>query len=567
MLEKPLQQKLLKINSYIHFALPAIIVIYLTRAFRYLKSPFYSPDAENYYLPYAKKFLSMGLPFIFQKDSLKLSIGTYVWPAILGAESSIIRYTNLSLGVLMIILIYDTGRQLHSKTAGIISSFLFAMSPIIIFWIPSLLSESPFIFFSLLFIWSMIKSAKGSKGCLLLSAFALTSSIFIRPVWLYPSLLFFPVFVMLFIFIKNQERRKVLARSIIILTLGLLLPLSFIMRNQIQYRAPILATSSGTALFYGTNPFTGGYEPPIINLHYGVGFYKSSKIESLDFIDSDKNLTSVAKSHLTQMNLMDFFHWALKKFSWFNFLTPLEASPKVSFIRILEFSLSLLGFLWAMREKKHLLTILGCAYILQAGQTIPALYNIRYSAGNLEPLLILLTPIGLAALLDSYKKNLTTFLAYSFLACAIFATGAYAHYALLPKILFPQDMAYHVLYETSPLSPLVDGKVTFDLPKISPYYPPNTFLRLDFVGTNDAIKGCKDSSAKVGAQKIGFDFNNHQGNTVYIGALTSADTLIPEDKTTLIIQSNCLKPDGVKITKASYIEADVEKYWDERFRE
>ncbi|NOT77546.1 MAG: hypothetical protein HOP07_00930 [Bacteriovoracaceae bacterium] len=82
------------------------------------------------------------------------------------------------------------------------------------------------------------------------------------------------------------------------------------------------------------------------------------------------------------MPLKDLAHWVLSKFSWFSFLTPLETNLKIEIIRALEFSLSLFGFIWAIREKIYLIIALGFAYILQSGQVIPALYNVLYSAGK-----------------------------------------------------------------------------------------------------------------------------------------------------------------------------------------
>lgn len=326
-------------------------MIYLMRSIRYFRSPFFSPDAENYYLPFAKKFLTIGPSLIFQKDSLKLSVGTYIWPAILGADPLVIRLTNLALGILMVILVYDIGRLLHSKYAGLLSSFLFAMSPIIIIWIPSLLGEPPFIFFSLLFIWSTILIAQNKLWPIPLCAFALTSSILIRPVWLYPSILFLPIFFIALIFFRLKEQKKSLLYVILSLMLGLTLPFMYIAHNKLKHNLPAIAAGSGTTLFYGTNLFTGGYEPPIINLQYGVGSYTSPELEKLDFIDADKKLVTASKEQLKQMPLKDFVYWVVTKFSWYSFLTPLDTNLKMAIIRALEFSLALLAFIWAIREK------------------------------------------------------------------------------------------------------------------------------------------------------------------------------------------------------------------------
>lgn len=565
MQKQSLQQRLLNINPYAGYFLIPIIGIYLLRALRYLRSPFFSPDAENYYLPFAKKFLTIGPSLIFQKDSLKLSLGTYIWPAIFGADPSIIRYANLILGVFMVVLVYDISRLLHSKYAGLLSSFLFAMSPIIIFWIPSLLSEPPFIFFSLLFIWSLIKVTQKKSWSIPLCSFALTSSIFIRPVWLYPSILFLPVFALSFVFMKQQEQRKTTSRVILTIIIGLILPFMFIVRNQLKYNLPGIATGSGTTLFYGTNLFTGGYEPPIINLQYGIGSYSSPELEKLDFIESDKKLASVSKEHLRQMPIKDLVYWVITKFSWFSFLTPLETNFKMALIRALEFSLSLLGFIWAIREKKYLIITLGCAYILQTGQTIPALYNVRYSAGNLEPLLILLAPIGLVALLSSFKSNFISFIFYSFFSFTILLLALYAHFTLLPKIIFPKNMPYKVLYETKvPLS-LNPGNITYSIPKISPIFALNTFIKIELAPVDKNILDCKDSFAAIENRRIGFDFKNMQENTVYIGAVSSTDNLIPDSPSTLTITSDCLELNKVQITKISYIEAMMEKYWNPTF--
>lgn len=306
MRKQTLKQWLLKINQHFGYFLFSIIVIYLLKAIRFLRNPLPSPDAENYYIPFAKKLLAIGPSLIFQKDSLKLTPGTYIWPAFLGADPSIIRHTNFFLGILMVLLIYDIGKQLHSKYAGLLSSLSFALSSLIIFWIPSLLSEPPFIFFSLLFIWSLIKVTQFKRWPVVLCAFALTCSIFIRPVWLYPSIIFLPIFLISLVFFKLPDQRKTLLRVILTLILGLTLPLMFIIHNQLKYKLPAIAVGSGTTLYYGTNLFTGGYEPPILNLQYGVGSYASPELEKFDFIESDKKLVIASKEQLKQMPIKDF---------------------------------------------------------------------------------------------------------------------------------------------------------------------------------------------------------------------------------------------------------------------
>lgn len=561
-----IQKFLNSVEANYHYYLVMIICMYLYKSIRYFRSPFFSPDAENYYLPFARKLIDIGPSFIFEKNSLVISPGTYIWPALFGGNATIIRPANLILGVFMILLIVDIGRLLYSKLTGLISGFLFAISPIVIVWIPSLLSEPPFIFFTLLFIWSMIKISQKQTSYIFLCAFSLSSSILIRPVWLYPSILLLLTAPMVFFFLIEVESKIVLKNILLTIALGLVLPVSFIFHNQINYQLPALATGSGNAIFLGTNIFTGGYEPPIINLNYNVGKFFPTEFNKYDFIEFDKKLISVSKEMLKQMPIKDFFYWAVSKLSWFSFFSPLDASFKTSILRMLEFSLSLTGFIWSIREKKFAIMTLGFAYILQTGQAIPALYNIRYSAGNLEPILILLTPIGLIALFTSFQKNKKSFTFFGLFTILIFILATFAYFTLLPKIVFPKNMDYKILYENSSRTNEKLSTWTMNIPKITTDSPFNTFIKIELARDIKEFKKCSPLMFTLSESKTSLIsdlttvHSDNKNNVVIMGATTFSNTLIPESDTTLSISSEkCFITNEIR--RISYVEASVSKYW------
>ena len=564
---KKISNQLNELQRYYYLLLLPSILIYLARSIRYIKTPFQSSDAEQVYLPLARKLLQTGPSLFFEKASLATSPGTYIWPAIFHANPTSIRIASMILGIFILLFIYQIGKELHSQLAGLIASFLFAISPTLIVWIPSLLSEPTYIFFSIIFLWSLIKIAKGHKWAVFTAALSLTISIFIRPVWLYPAILFLAFFFLFARLLKNQK--QVFNCFSIAFLLGLLLPLAFITRNQIQYKLPSISVGTGAVLLYGTNPFTGGFEPPLMNLSYGLGIQNNPELDGpQNFILRNQKLMDVSKAQLKNMTLKEFTTFIVKKVSWFMFFTPLESSYKAAFLRAIEIALSLFTFIWGLKNRNYLIILIASIVAIQIGQSTLALYNIRYSSGNLEPLIIILSAVGAALLIKEFLGDFVKFCKDFFLCLTLTVLGIFLHYNVLPKTYYPSSIPFHTLFEKNIENTANEHIVELDIEKLSPIMAANTFIKINFSSKTKLID-CKNNFIYFKSSfthrnniKQPVDFREiNDKSELFIGAISPSLEGLFKESGKLVIETGCQLNGQVSIPKISIIESNLDKFW------
>ncbi|RME59231.1 hypothetical protein D6779_04815, partial [Candidatus Parcubacteria bacterium] len=164
-------------------ALLAAVSCFLVSAALHLHTPA-SPDVVNHYLPLAHDVLDHGVSVLWSEKSLFVLPGTYLWPAILGADLDRICVVNLLLGALCVLIMFALGKELHSTPAGMVAAFMFAIFPYFHLYFPTGLSEPPFYFFTLVWIWCMGRTLmRYEKIMVYIGAAALACSILIRGVW------------------------------------------------------------------------------------------------------------------------------------------------------------------------------------------------------------------------------------------------------------------------------------------------------------------------------------------------------------------------------------------------
>lgn len=441
-----LNEKISAFRKFIiqHAYLVAILLIifnYSSRAIRYLKNPFYSPDVQNFYLPYAKKLIDTGPSFFLEKNSLIISPGSYLFHTFLGGNLDLIRLGGFIIGIILIFLLIGIGRNLGSLKSGFLAATLYSFSPSLIFWIPTALSEPFFLlnFFTFLYLFT-----KQSINSFLYASIPLSLSIFIRPVWLYPS--FFLILFLLIAYIVTKN--IVFKKSLLTFSLALLLPLIFIVRNKIVFNLPAISSGSGTTLFQGTNPYTGGFEPPTLGLSYKLGFKDPNEIsKSSDFIEYNSKLSRVAKNFILDRSPDELFSFLAYKTSWNIFLTPLDSSFKGAIYRSILFSFSLFFILVNFKNLNSTTATLALMLLLQIGQSSLALYNSRYSAANIEPLFIVITSLGISFFIQKTfdSKQISLFLKHLSVVVVFFSIGIFSHFYFFPKPLIPKNIKIKTL--------------------------------------------------------------------------------------------------------------------------
>jgi len=370
--------------------LSLIVLIYLFHAIYYI-DPTLTPDAETAYFPYAKKIVDGKFEFLLHIDSILIAPVSYLWPALFGGTVLSIKYGNLISGVLMVVFTYGIGRRLHSHTAGLMAAFLFAGSPLLVRWVPTVLSEPPFYLFTLMWVWALGEVFAGNKWAIPLASIALGLSILTRTVWFYPSFVFL-FLAIIWLYYKPED--KLIAKNLILAQLfGLLLPIAIIIKNTILFSVPAISMGSGISLYLGTNIMTGGFEPPHLGLTYASGPETTSLLGS-------KEHMLVAMEFLKDRSFFELFEWFYQKISWNLLFSPLN-HILIGYFRAIELALAIVGLWWGVKNKSVYIIAIGGALILQLLQTSLVLYNVRYSTDNIELLLIPLVAVGVTVVYNS----------------------------------------------------------------------------------------------------------------------------------------------------------------------
>lgn len=556
----------------------AIILVYLYRVTKHFDVPI-ATDAALVYLPYAKIILAQGFGFLLQPESTIVSPIAYLWPALFGGNIVVVKYVNLIAGILMLMLTYGIGKQLHSNVAGFVAAFLFAASPFLISRIPTALSEPPFFLFTLIWFWSLGEIFAGKKWAIIIAAIALNLSILTRGIWFYPAILFLVITVcwgLLKIVDKTITIRLALA-----LALGLVFPILAIIKNIIFFGLPAIDAGGGGALFFGTNLMTNGFEAPLLGLTYEYGL-------NPDIIQRNSDHALVALQFLRERSFFGFFDWYFTKISWITLFTTLDAPIKYSVLRAVELAMAAIGFLWGIRQKNALILIMGLGVFIQIFQTAFALYNIRYSTDNLELLLIPLAALGFVLILSLEKENINKIEnnkkpIFSLNLTSLRVVGLILLLTLLilinlrltPVINLPSHVPISVLYENKNLLKIdsnlfineirktTDYSVDINVPKlILPEGSMNALWEINMSILPKAGDQCdraslnyiSDLSSNIDSRAVSFKiYDNGQMHKYLLGTANSNASLFPFVPGKLVLKFNCQTDVIIKIEKISLI--------------
>lgn len=556
--------------------------IFLQRAKPFLSAPV-PPDAQFGYLPFARSLLKDGLSFFSLEQSIRVPPLAFIWPALFGANVEIIQIANLTAGLVMILLVYGIGRDVHSKIVGIISALLFAYSPFLVSWIPRPLSEAPFYLFSLIWLWATGKVLAGRKWAILIASVGLTLSILTRTIWLYPAIV-----LLLFLVALNFLRPSLFKsyRTLMLsLFLGLLVPLGLILRNYISYDLPALDTGAGGVLYYGTHLMTNGFEPPLLGLNYEDGGHGT--------LAGNRKHAAVAIQFLKERTWSGLFSWYFKKLSWVLTFTRLEAPLRLTQYRIAELTMTAVGIFWAIRKRNVLVLLLGAGIVIQVFQTAFALYNIRYSVDNVELVLAPLVAIGLVVLAQSLVTILRTWITAqkkvfdnldldhspkeAYLSCFVAATSLMLFFGIswlseTPTIQLPPQIPYLTLFSAESTSPK-NNVFEFNIPtQTSPTNPQNAIWKFDFSVFLEKAYKCpravvtfisnsRGTNRASGTATLNLRMDG-QPRSYLLGTAMQNTGLFPSEPGRLVINLECTKKLNVGFVKAQLIIPKlIEKYF------
>lgn len=397
--------------------LPALLIQASLAAYHW--KPELDYDAVHVYLPMARALIASGPDFLLQLESTRAFPMAYIWPALFAGAPDAIRVGNIGASLVTTGLFFLIGRQIGTPLTGTFAAWIHALSPLILPFIPTALSEPPFLLFTALWLLGLARLFGRQRYAGMLIIAGLGLSILTRPLWLSWTLLAIPCFWFLARRPQAAQRASELRRASAYHLAALLLPGLFLLKNLWLFGLPALAALSGTGLYYGSHPLTRGLEPPLLMLNYdhlrqgqfaleteaGSGRKKwvvvDSQAADVRSIPTDRVLSHWARQFVKQRDFLENAEFFLRKAGYSLFFTAYDFPAdflNLRSYRVCELLLALFGVLACFRQP--VVALLAAGFVFQLFQLSAIMYSARYSIGTLEPLLILLAAVGMTSIVQ-----------------------------------------------------------------------------------------------------------------------------------------------------------------------
>ncbi|HOM27026.1 MAG TPA: glycosyltransferase family 39 protein [bacterium] len=305
-----------------------------------------------------------------------------------------IRIIQTLISTFTIYLIYNIGKETFNKKIGLWSGWISAFYPYFIFYNGFILTETFFIFFTVLSIFFLIKIVERNGKKSFLTGIFMGISGLTRPIFQ----LYFPVSLIHIFFLKENFVKKI--KKIFFITIGFCLTLSpWILRNYRIFHGFIPGTTMGGWVFWeGNNPYSEG----------GPCSHFPEGILEVDEITRDKILYRMTFD-VIRKNPERFLWLIQNKFRRFWNIIPnapeFERKILYRFISVFSFGIMMpffiIGFFISLKNKKaqffHSLIILFTVF------HIIFLASIRYRV-PIEPFYIILSTYGFSYIILMVKN-------------------------------------------------------------------------------------------------------------------------------------------------------------------
>lgn len=431
-------------------------------------------DAIHTYLPLAQRLLAEGLAFFGTEASIQVPPLSYAWPALLGAKLATVKMANFVLSGATLVLVFRTAWLLHSRAAGVASAFLFAACPLLKPFLATAITEPPYLFLATVWIWALAEWFTSARRAFIpIAGVALGLAILTRGTFFYWLL------ALIAFFAWRREKGALVAHLI-----ALALPLAFIAKNAMLFSFPFFATGAGSALYLGTNPVTGGYDPIYVGLIFDVGAIVPGPAPLS--LEAEHRLSGVARMLLaeTDKGLLAAM-WA-KKLAAFLFVTN-ASEGNVAWFRAWRIVMMVLAAAGVMGiASRTLRWVVAGSLLYQVAIHVPVLYTLRYSVGAMDVWLALLAGIGVATLYE--RRNAKAIAAVAGVAIAGLAGGAYAYKYGGPPEPDVFRAKHVIVWETRDvkLPPGVTEIAVRNAPLFHPWF--NYVLVMDSAGACDMLR-------------------------------------------------------------------------------
>lgn len=377
-------------------------------------SQFIPFDTRFTYLPLARRFLEDASGLFADPTHLVVAPGSFIYLALLGADSGLAVQANLALGGLLLLLTFDALRRIAGFAAAAAVAWLIALSPLLPEVLIMPLSEPPQLLCLGVWLWScaLICEAPQRRWPVVLGGVALLLSILTRATYLYWLLAAAGACILL-IWRGAPQLRSIARRLLVMHLIAAAGTAAYIGYNKVVFDFPMVATGSGAALYFGVNPAIAGYEPPYYGLvydHFQVmkGIEATEGIERHLSIEGDRRLNQLAKAALRDMPTTALAGMLVQKAGATLFFSQAELDRKVLNPRawhVLLIVLAAFG-LWRYRRQPYL-WMLGCIAAYQVAIMTLVMHSTRYAIGAVELPLTLLAAFGVAAVWQARSRTRT----------------------------------------------------------------------------------------------------------------------------------------------------------------
>jgi hypothetical protein len=350
-------------------------------------------DALHLYLPLARGLLADGLAFFANPDSLQAPPFSYVYPALLGASLPAVKLANGLLSGLTLLAIFRGAWLVHSRAAGVLAAFFFALSPTLRPHLATPITEGPYLFLCAAWFCGVAEWwVHGRRWALAAAAVAICLAALTRATMFY-ALVALALGMGTLAWCAQAGLRSRMREAALAHALALLPIAAFIAKNALLFGFAFFATGGGNALFLGNNPLTGGFDPNYLGLYFDVGAI--ARDQSHLSLAAERLLSGAARLAIHDQSLAALAELHLRKLAAFVFVTGAEIEPLAQ--RSWRIAMLVLAAGALPTRRAHLLRWLLFAMLaVQVALHVPVLYTHRYSVDAMDGWLVIAAAVGLA---------------------------------------------------------------------------------------------------------------------------------------------------------------------------
>ncbi len=390
-------------GACVFWGLVVPMVIYAVRMAEVLVQTAIPFDSVYTYLPLARQVIEDASRAFASPDAYKVAPGAVVYMALAGADPVAIKMANLAISMTALALTFDAARRIGGRVAAVAAGWLYVLPHMLVEAGATLLGESPFVFLVALWLWASSCAAQDRTGprarawhagAVVFAGLALAAATLTRATYMYwlpfAAVVFFAAAWRL-----RAPHRGAALRIAAIHLIAVALVGAYIVRQNDTFGRPMVATGSGAALYFGSNPVVSGYEPPFFGLAHDEGTVVGG-MGHLS-LEGDKRLMAVAKTMLRDLPTGELLKMYVRKLGAVLFFSRAHLDRHVLNDRAWRVALVLLALLGLWGARRHPMGwMVSGAAAYQCAVHVPVLYNPRYSISALDVLFVLLAAQGVA---------------------------------------------------------------------------------------------------------------------------------------------------------------------------